>query len=92
LRRPPNISPAPFALPHACTLSDAHCTRHRISILHSSITLLINDSTDTTTKRETGRKAQLGNITAAKAVADVIRTTLGPRSMLKMILDPMGGK
>jgi T-complex protein 1 subunit gamma len=24
-------------------------------------------------------------------VADVVRTTLGPRSMLKMILDPMGG-
>lgn len=43
------------------------------------------------TKRESGRKAQLGNIAAAKAVADVIRTTLGPRSMLKMILDPMGG-
>jgi len=43
------------------------------------------------TKRETGRKAQMGNIAAAKAVADIIRTTLGPRSMLKMILDPMGG-
>lgn len=42
-------------------------------------------------KRESGRKAQLGNIAAAKTVADVIRTTLGPRSMLKMILDPMGG-
>lgn len=27
----------------------------------------------------------------AKAVADVIQTTLGPRSMLKMLLDPMGG-
>ncbi|CAM9237608.1 unnamed protein product [Hapterophycus canaliculatus] len=43
------------------------------------------------TKRETGRAAQLGNISAAKAVADIIRTTLGPRSMLKMLLDPMGG-
>eukprot|EP00904_Undaria_pinnatifida_P013643 jgi/Undpi1/9409/HiC_scaffold_27.g11866.m1 len=43
------------------------------------------------TKRETGRAAQLGNITAAKAVSDIIRTTLGPRSMLKMLLDPMGG-
>jgi len=42
-------------------------------------------------KRETGRKAQTSNIQAAKAVADIIRTTLGPRSMLKMILDPMGG-
>eukprot|EP01064_Diplonema_japonicum_P028434 TRINITY_DN435_c0_g2_i1.p1 TRINITY_DN435_c0_g2~~TRINITY_DN435_c0_g2_i1.p1 ORF type:complete len:547 (+),score=220.63 TRINITY_DN435_c0_g2_i1:52-1692(+) len=42
------------------------------------------------TKREHGRKAQLNNISAGKSVADLIRTTLGPRSMLKMILDPMG--
>lgn len=32
----------------------------------------------------------MGNIAAARAVADIIRTTLGPRSMLKMLLDPMG--
>ena len=43
------------------------------------------------TKRETGRSAQRGNIQAAKAVADVIRSTLGPKAMLKMILDAMGG-
>ena len=43
------------------------------------------------TKRESGKTAQLGNIAAAKAVSDIIRTTLGPRSMLKMLLDPMGG-
>eukprot|EP00567_Pseudictyota_dubia_P017464 CAMPEP_0197447954 /NCGR_PEP_ID=MMETSP1175-20131217/15600_1 /TAXON_ID=1003142 /ORGANISM="Triceratium dubium, Strain CCMP147" /LENGTH=573 /DNA_ID=CAMNT_0042979535 /DNA_START=48 /DNA_END=1769 /DNA_ORIENTATION=+ len=43
------------------------------------------------TQRKTGREAQLGNIAAARAVADIIRTTLGPRSMLKMLLDPMGG-
>ena len=42
-------------------------------------------------KRETGREAQLGNIAAGKAIADIIRTTLGPRSMLKMLLDAMGG-
>jgi T-complex protein 1 subunit gamma len=41
-------------------------------------------------QRETGRKAQLGNITAAKAVSDIVRTTLGPRSMLKMLLDAQG--
>jgi T-complex protein 1 subunit gamma len=29
--------------------------------------------------------------TFLQAVADIIRTTLGPRSMLKMLLDPMGG-
>jgi T-complex protein 1 subunit gamma len=46
---------------------------------------------NTNTKRESGKAAQLGNIGAAKAVADIIRTTLGPRSMLKMLLDPMGG-
>lgn len=33
----------------------------------------------------------MGNVTAAKAIADVIRTCLGPRSMLKMLMDPMGG-
>lgn len=43
------------------------------------------------TKREQGKKAQLANIKAAKAVADVVRTTLGPNSMLKMLLDPVGG-
>eukprot|EP00850_Spirogloea_muscicola_P003869 SM000016S01857 [mRNA] locus=s16:256005:260745:- [translate_table: standard] len=43
------------------------------------------------TRRDTGRKAQLANIQAAKAVADIIRTTLGPRSMLKMLLDATGG-
>lgn len=43
------------------------------------------------TKRESGRKVQLGNVNAAKNIADVIRTCLGPRSMLKMLMDPMGG-
>lgn len=45
---------------------------------------------NTTTKRETGRKAQLGNISAAKTVADVVRTSLGPKAMLKMILSMSG--
>eukprot|EP00392_Amoebophrya_sp_AT5.2_P010626 g10691.t1 len=43
------------------------------------------------TKRETGRKAQRSNITAAVNVAAIVRTTLGPKAMLKMLLDPMGG-
>lgn len=42
-------------------------------------------------KRDTGRKAQLTNIQAGKNVASIVRTTLGPRAMLKMLLDPMGG-
>lgn len=43
------------------------------------------------TQRETGRTAQLGNISAAEAVSGIVRSTLGPRAMLKMLLDPMGG-
>jgi T-complex protein 1 subunit gamma len=43
------------------------------------------------TKRQQGKKVQEGNVAAAKAVADIIRTCLGPRAMLKMLMDPMGG-
>ncbi|GMM28049.1 chaperonin-containing T-complex subunit [Martiniozyma asiatica (nom. inval.)] len=46
---------------------------------------------NTSTQRQSGREAQIQNITAAKAVADIIRTCLGPKAMLKMLLDPMGG-
>jgi len=42
-------------------------------------------------KRDMGRKAQLTNIQAGKTVASIVRTTLGPKAMLKMLLDPMGG-
>ena len=43
------------------------------------------------TKREKGKQAQYSNIKAGKAVSDIIRTTLGPKAMLKMLMDPMGG-
>lgn len=43
------------------------------------------------TKRDAGKKVQLENIAAGKAIADVIRTCLGPQAMLKMLMDPMGG-
>lgn len=46
---------------------------------------------NTSQERTMGRQAQISNVTAAKAVADVIRTCLGPKAMLKMLLDPMGG-
>ena len=42
-------------------------------------------------ERERGSKAQQNNIEAAKTVANLIVSTLGPCAMLKMILDPMGG-
>ncbi|EKG11994.1 Chaperonin TCP-1 conserved site [Macrophomina phaseolina MS6] len=48
-------------------------------------------NTQTGGERQFGRKAQLSNITAAKTVADIIRSCLGPKAMLKMLLDPMGG-
>lgn len=43
------------------------------------------------TKRDSGKKVQLENINAGKTIGDVIRTCLGPRAMLKMLMDPMGG-
>ncbi|ESU37620.1 Putative TCP-1/cpn60 chaperonin family protein [Giardia duodenalis] len=42
------------------------------------------------TESERREMARMNNIKASKTVADVIRTTMGPRSMLKMILDSMG--
>ncbi|KRX96672.1 T-complex protein 1 subunit gamma [Trichinella pseudospiralis] len=42
-------------------------------------------------KRETGDSVRLNNINSAAAIADVIRTCLGPRAMLKMVIDGMGG-
>ena len=37
-----------------------------------------------------GRDAQRNNITAAKLIAEVVRTSLGPRGMDKMLVDSMG--
>ncbi|AIZ56903.1 thermosome subunit alpha [Candidatus Methanoplasma termitum] len=42
------------------------------------------------TKRDKGKDAQYNNITAAKAIADAVRSSLGPRGMDKMLVDSMG--
>jgi len=42
------------------------------------------------TKREKGKGAQMGNIAAAKAIGEAVRSTLGPRGMDKMLVDSMG--
>ncbi len=42
------------------------------------------------TERERGHNATQNNIAAARAVADAVRTTLGPRGMDKMLVDSMG--
>lgn len=42
------------------------------------------------TLRTRGKTAQENNIAAAKAVADAVRTTLGPKGMDKMLVDSIG--
>ena len=42
------------------------------------------------TTRTRGKSAQGNNIAAAKAIADAVRTTLGPKGMDKMLVDSMG--
>jgi len=42
------------------------------------------------TKRDKGKDAQYNNISAARAIADAVRSSLGPRGMDKMLVDSMG--
>ncbi len=42
------------------------------------------------TLRSRGKDAQRNNIAAARAVADTVRTTLGPKGMDKMLVDSLG--
>ena len=42
------------------------------------------------TLRTLGKSAQHANIAAAKAIADAVRTTLGPKGMDKMLVDNLG--
>jgi thermosome len=42
------------------------------------------------TKQQKGRGALANNIAAAKAIADSVRSTLGPRGLDKMLVDSMG--
>src|SRR6266705_5582055 len=51
------------------------------------MTVLILKEGATQTK---GRDAQKNNITAAKWIAEVVRTSLGPRGMDKMLVDSLG--
>jgi chaperonin GroEL (HSP60 family) len=48
--------------------------------------IILREGTD----RSKGRGAQMNNIAAAKAVADAVRSTLGPKGMDKMLVDSMG--
>ncbi|MBS7659170.1 MAG: thermosome subunit beta [Candidatus Bathyarchaeia archaeon] len=42
------------------------------------------------TGRTTGREAQRNNITAAKIIAEIVKTTLGPKGMDKMLVNSFG--
>jgi len=42
------------------------------------------------TARRRGREAQRNNVMAARVIAEVLRTTLGPRGMDKMLIDSLG--
>src|SRR5215510_12889619 len=42
------------------------------------------------TRESKGKEAQKNNITAAKLVAEVVKTSLGPRGMDKMLVDSLG--
>ncbi len=42
------------------------------------------------TQREQGRNARSNNIQASRAIANAVRSTLGPRGMDKMLVDTMG--
>src|SRR3989440_4818512 len=42
------------------------------------------------TKESRGKEAQRNNITAAKLIAEIVKTSLGPRGMDKMLVDSLG--
>src|SRR3954454_2523997 len=42
------------------------------------------------TRENKGRDAQKNNITAAKIIGDIVKTSLGPRGMDKMLVDSLG--
>src|SRR2546421_1271736 len=42
------------------------------------------------TKESRGKEAQRNNITAAKLIAEIVKTSLGPRGMDKMLVDTLG--
>lgn len=48
--------------------------------------IVLKEGTERTRKKE----AQSNNIAAARAIADAVRTTLGPKGMDKMLVDSLG--
>ncbi|KIM51826.1 hypothetical protein SCLCIDRAFT_33128 [Scleroderma citrinum Foug A] len=74
------------------TVTKCEATSLRSTSALTSRTATINAAINyASPERQSRRKAQILNIMAAKMITDIIRTCLGPKAMLKMILDLMGG-
>ncbi|MDQ3873339.1 MAG: thermosome subunit, partial [Thermoproteota archaeon] len=58
-----------------------------MSIQQQSIPIVLLKEGTTETK---GNQAQRNNIIAAKTVAEIVRTSLGPRGMDKMLVNSLG--
>jgi thermosome len=59
---------------------------YRLANLTGQPVLILKEGTS----RSRGRDAQRSNIAAAKIIAEVVKTTLGPRGMDKMLVDTLG--
>ncbi len=57
-----------------------------VQLLQGTPILVLKEGTE----RDRGRSASQANIAAARAIADAVRSTLGPRGMDKMLVDSMG--
>jgi len=55
-------------------------------VMQGQPVIILKDNTE----RNTGREAQKNNIAAATAIAEAVRSTLGPRGMDKMLVDSLG--
>ncbi len=58
-----------------------------MSIAPGQVPIVLLKEGTTETK---GNQAQRNNITAAKTIAEIVRTSLGPRGMDKMLVDTLG--
>lgn len=55
-------------------------------VMQGQPVIILKENTD----RNTGREAQKNNIAASSAIAEAVRSTLGPRGMDKMLVDSLG--
>jgi archaeal chaperonin len=61
-------------------------SENRLSYLANQQIIILKEGSS----RNRGKDAQRGNISAARIVSEVVKTTLGPRGMDKMMVDSLG--